>query len=380
VRITRRGGRVVIGSLHRSSPWGLQNRRQFTKPPWNTARFLTRDDLEPIARTHGTTRWHHGLYAPAALPGITRWGPLIERIGRRLAPEHAAFEVVSIALPADSPPPTTMPPFITATDQTEPSVFQVENLLREARRQRGLGATPVPSVCLLDPDGDVVRHLAPLGRATRHADWACYHSELWTTDIDGLEIGIVPCAVGAPYAVLVAEELAASGCRLLVSVTSAGTIRALGTPPYFVLIERAWRDEGTSHRYLPPGEWASIPVHLGDMLDGAFDGLGEPVHRGTSWTTDAPFRETSSAIARAREAGIHTVEMEAAALYAYAEARGRTVVCVAHVTNSMATDGDDFEKGHDNGTDRILRLVAAIATRWRPPTDAGPSHRPPPEQ
>jgi hypothetical protein len=42
------------------------------------------------------------------------------------------------------------------------------------------------------------------------------------------------------------------------------------------------------------------------------------------------------------------------------------VVCVAHVTNTMATDGDDFEKGHDNGTERILRLVAAIANRCTP--------------
>lgn len=364
VRVTRPGGRVVIGSLHRLSPWGWWNRRQFAKPPWNTARFLTPDDLEPIARTHGTTSRRYGLYAPAALPGLTQWGPLLERIGRRVAPRHAAFDVVTISVPEHSVAQSGLPPFVTAADHDEPSVFQVENLLREARRQRNLGCTPAPTVCLLDPDGDVVRHLAPLDRATRHTDWACYHSELWTTHHAGLEIGIVPCAVGAPYAVLVAEELAASGCRLLVSVTSAGTITPLGTPPYFVLIECAWRDEGTSHRYLPPGEWATIPSHLADILDGAFDELGEPVHRGARWTTDAPFRETATAIERARSAGVHAVEMEAAALYAYAEARQRNVVCVAHVTNSMATDGDDFEKRHDNGTDRILRLVTVIAGRW----------------
>ncbi len=364
VRVTRPGGRVVIGSLHRSSPWGWWNRRQFAKPPWNTACFLTPDALEPIARTHGTTSRRHGLYAPAALPGLNRWGPLLERIGRRVAPRHAAFDVVTISVPERSVAQSGLPPFVTAADHDEPSVFQVENLLREARRQRNLGSTPAPTVCLLDPDGDVVRHLAPLGRASRHSDWACYHSELWTTDHDGLELGIVPCAVGAPYAVLVAEELAASGYELLVSVTSAGTIIPLDAPPYFVLIERAWRDEGTSHRYLPPGEWVTIPAHLADALDGAFNALGEPVHRGVSWTTDAPFRETATAIERARAAGVHAVEMEAAALYAYAEARQRDVVCVAHVTNSMAADGDDFEKGHDNGTDRILRLVAAIAGHW----------------
>jgi hypothetical protein len=39
------------------------------------------------------------------------------------------------------------------------------------------------------------------------------------------------------------------------------------------------------------------------------------------------------------------------------------VVCVAHVTNTMAAHGDDFEKGDDNGTHRILALVDAIVQR-----------------
>jgi len=52
-----------------------------------------------------------------------------------------------------------------------------------------------------------------------------------------------------------------------------------------------------------------------------------------------------------------------------ARARHGDVVCVAHVTNTMATDGDDLEKGHDNGTERNLRLVAAIANRCTPLND-----------
>ncbi len=260
----------------------------------------------------------------------------------------------------------SLPPLLRPKDRDEPSIFQVKNLLREARRQRQLQERPVPDVCLLDPDGDVVRHLRSTGSATRDEDWACYHSELWLTTVGDREIGIVPCAVGAPYAVLVAEELAASGCSLLISVTSAGSITPLGAPPYFVLIERAWRDEGTSLHYLPPSEWSELHTHLSASLAGAFERLDEPVHLGSSWTTDAPFRETNSAIANARAAGAHAVEMEAAALYAYGQALQRDVVCVAHVTNTMATDGDDFEKGDDNGTQRILTVGAAIAEAIRP--------------
>ena len=257
-------------------------------------------------------------------------------------------------------------PLLAAKAYDEPSVFVVENLLREARRQRSLGHDRVPDVCVLDPDGDLVRRLVADGRARRHTDWACYHTELWITAVGDRDIGIVPCAVGASFAVLVAEELHASGCSLIVSVTSAGVITPVGEPPYFILIDNALRDEGTSLHYLPAAQWSRIAGPLSDRLVGAFASLGEPVHVGPTWTTDAPFRETATAIDHARRAGVLAVEMEASALYAYAEARSRDVVCVAHVTNTMATNGDDFEKGEADGTHRTLAVIDAIARRVLP--------------
>jgi uridine phosphorylase len=256
-------------------------------------------------------------------------------------------------------------PLLAAKDHEAPSLFEPANLLREARRQRGLEPIPVPRVCMLDPDGDVVRHLQSTGRGTRHAGWACYHTEMWTVDLDGIEVGVVGMAVGGPFAVLVAEQLAASGCELLVSVTSAGQIRPLGATPYFVLIEQALRDEGTSAHYLPPARWSSLRAPVQKRLDGAFDHLPEPVLTGSSWTTDAPYRETRTAIEAAEAEGIACVEMEAASLYAYAEARGADVVCLAHITNTMATAGDDFEKGVDNGVHDALDVVRAAAAALR---------------
>ncbi len=153
-------------------------------------------------------------------------------------------------------------PLLANKQYAEPSLFQPPNLLREARRQKGLPAVPVPRVVLLDPDGDVVRHLR---------------------------------------------------------------------------------------------------AHLADQLTDAFSGLAEPVLVGRSWTTDAPYRETRTAIAAAEAEGIGCVEMEAAALYAYAARSGHDVVCLAHITNTMATEGDDFEKGTDNGVHDALAVVRAVA-------------------
>lgn len=256
-------------------------------------------------------------------------------------------------------------PLLRAKAYDSPSVFQPANLLREGRRQRGRPDVAVPAVCLLDPDGDIVRHLTETGQATEHPGWACYHTILWTFDLEGIEVGVIGCAVGASFAVLLAEQLAVSGCELLMSVTSSGSITPAAEPPYFVIIDRALRDEGTSHHYLPPGTWSDAPAHLVARLDDRLDGLAQPVVTGSTWTTDAPYRETAEAIADAARQGIAAVEMEAAALYAFAQVRGFDVICVAHVTNTMATDGDDFEKGEADGAHDALEIVAAIVEHLR---------------
>jgi uridine phosphorylase len=259
---------------------------------------------------------------------------------------------------------TKAPPILTEKHYSERSAFAPGNLLREARRQKGLADRPVPEVCLLDPDGDIVRQAKASGRAVRDPDWACYHTALYRLSHDGLELGVVPCAVGASFAVLIAEQLFASGCRLLVSVTSSGQLVELRPPPYFVLIERALRDEGASYHYLPPSEFSDAPVGLIAAMASAFDGLNAPVLSGATWTTDAPYRETPSAIAAMKAKGLLAVEMEAAALYAFAKACRKPVVCFAHVTNQMAQIEGDFEKGEADGAVDALAIAVAAARAW----------------
>lgn len=245
------------------------------------------------------------------------------------------------------------------------SAFTPENLLREARRQKRLAETPVPDVCVLDPDGDMVRRLRSAGRARQDPAWACYHTDLYRLSEGDLALGLVGCAVGAPFAVLVAEQLFASGCRLLISMTSAGRLAELRPPPYFVLIERALRDEGTSYHYQEPAEFSHAHPKLLEAMTGAFADIRVPVERGATWTTDAPFRETQEAIDAMTARGLLAVEMEAAALYAFAAARGKSVLCFAHVTNQMALIEGDFEKGEADGSVDALAVVRAAAEAWR---------------
>ncbi len=274
--------------------------------------------------------------------------------------------------------PSKVFPILDGKVYSEPAVFTPANLLREARRQKGLPEGAVPRVCILDPDGDIVEHLLETGRAGQNPYWTCYHTRMYDFVQDGASYGIVGGAVGAPFAVLVAEEMFACGCEFLISVTSAGQVAPAGPPPYFVLIERALRDEGTSYHYTPPARYSELRPGLNELLFGAFEnGAGPEVNRGASWTTDAPFRETASEIERHRSAGVLAVEMEAAALYAFAAATDNPVVCFAHVTNQMASVEGDFEKGADNGSAAALRAIETTARRWL--TSAGTAAQPPTE-
>lgn len=257
-----------------------------------------------------------------------------------------------------------LPPILTGKVPGEASVFTADNLMREARRQKRLPVALVPRVCVLDPDGDIVRHLVAAGRAARDPGWACYHTELWRATIDGLEVGVIGCAVGASFAVLLAEQLFACGCGLLVSITSAGRLVELRDPPYFVLIDKAVRDEGTSYHYLPPSEFSVADAGLLALAAGALKRMDLIVETGGSWTTDAPFRETAEQISAMTGKGLLAVEMEAAALYAFATARQKPVICFAHVTNQMARIDGDFEKGAAEGASQSLRVITAVGRAW----------------
>ena len=259
-----------------------------------------------------------------------------------------------------------MPSLLDPKNTSAASVFRPSALLREARRQKGLAAVDVPPVCILDPDGDIARHLRQTGQSRPFEGWPCYHTRLDAFTLAGRTVGIIGCAVGAPFAVLVAEELFACGCRALVSVTSAGQIVPAGQPPYFVIIERALRDEGTSYHYAAPAPYADADPGLVARAADALKGASQRVVVGSTWTTDAPFRETADAIEAARAKGVLAVEMEAAALYAFARTSGARVLCLAHVTNTMGQSGQDFEKGAADGTTDALQVLEAILASIEP--------------
>jgi uridine phosphorylase len=151
------------------------------------------------------------------------------------------------------------------------------------------------------------------------------------------DLGLARLPIGAPAAAIALEELSARGTELFISVGTAGGIDERLAAGDLVVCSAALRDEGTSHHYAPPEPFAIPSPGLTARLRTA---LPAAAH-GPSWTTDAPFRETSEEIATYRSEGILTVEMEASCLFTVARITG--VAAAAAFVVSDVLHGEQWE-------------------------------------
>ena len=245
-----------------------------------------------------------------------------------------------------------------------PSAFTPENLLEAVRTERNLPPDPVPDVCILEFDGDLTDWLVETGLATRCRPWACFHTSMETVEVDGERVGVIARTIGGPYAVLVAEQLAASGVRVILGLTSAGQVSPGLEIPSLVIPTAAIRDEGTSYHYLPAAQSVDGDAGLTAALQAELGGLGLPVVAGPVWTTDAPYRETAGQLERHASAGVLAVEMQAASLFAFGAARGVRCGVVAHVTNGAEHAMEaQFDKGTYEFGLEILKAMSRAGRR-----------------
>jgi uridine phosphorylase len=153
----------------------------------------------------------------------------------------------------------------------------------------------------------------------------------------GREVALVAnFGIGAPVAAVMLEDLIALGAREVISIGTAGALQPGMRIGDIVVCNRAIRDEGTSHHYLPAARHAIASPALTARAQVALDARGVPYTTGTSWTVDAPYRETVGEARHYRDEGVVCVEMEAAALFAVAQHRGAAVTSLLTVSDSLA--------------------------------------------
>ncbi len=141
---------------------------------------------------------------------------------------------------------------------------------------------------------------------------------------------------GAPVATAILEDLVSFGVKKFISMGTAGSLQKGITAGDVVVCERALRDEGTSYHYVQPSKYAYASIQMTERIAKSLDNLGATYIMGTSWTTDAPYRETATEVKHYQNEGVVTVEMEASALFAVAAFRNVEMGAVLTISDSIA--------------------------------------------
>jgi len=165
-------------------------------------------------------------------------------------------------------------------------------------------------------------------------------TKLYSVGGTGDKVGILAeFGVGAPTTVMHMEELIAWGARRFVVLGMAGGINQKLKPGDVVVCTKSIRDEGTSHHYVKNAKYGFATKNLTDVLFQSLSKEFKRLYKGSSWTIDAPYRETVKELIHYRSEGVMTVEMEASAVFAVGQVLGVETSAVFVISDLLTEKG-----------------------------------------
>jgi uridine phosphorylase len=193
-------------------------------------------------------------------------------------------------------------------------IFTAADMLAQRWHTSRAPKIPPPHIVIICYQRDPIAALLKRYRAVKVDG---FFGELHVLKVRNDSIGVEhPVGPGAPIVAATVEELIAFGVQRFISIGLAGSLQSDLRSGDIVICDCALRDEGTSYHYLPPARSVDANPTLAQQISAAFESRHIAHSSGTSWTTDAPYRETRRKVEAYRDEGVKTVEMEAAALFA----------------------------------------------------------------
>lgn len=218
-------------------------------------------------------------------------------------------------------------------------------------RARGMAVSfPVPHTLLLCFQDELVRYIK---KKYRVDEKKVFSADLYV--LRKYKGGIAVAAgfgTGAPATAAVVDLFAALGVKQFVITGMAGGLQTELTSGSIILSTGAIRGEGVSHHYLHPGDIAYSSAALLSRIGGTFNDQSMDFREGITWTTDAPFRELRADVLKYQKDGVLAVDMEAAGVFAVAQANHCQAAAVFSITDMLA-DGvwhmpSDLREAHSS--------------------------------
>lgn len=210
----------------------------------------------------------------------------------------------------------------------------------------------VPEHCVISFFGDVIEKVSAEKNARVLVDnrWEDGPHPVYEIEHQGRRLAYYQSPVGAAISASLLEEVIALGCRKFIVCGGCGALEKDIAVGNLIVVTAAVRDEGVSYHYLPPSREVQANRQSLAALEVELKWQNIPYRLGKTWTTDAPFRETTGKIEKRREEGCVVVEMEAAGLMAVAQFRGVTLGQILYGGDDLSSsewDHRDWQSRHD---------------------------------
>ncbi len=145
---------------------------------------------------------------------------------------------------------------------------------------------------------------------------------VYAVQYGGHRFAMYKARLGAPACVGGFEDIIPMGAKRIILLGNCGVLDRGVDDCGIIIPTRAIRDEGTSYHYAPVADYIEVNKKYVELFKTVLEKYGYPYVLGTTWTTDAFYRETRGKIAKRKEMGAICVEMECAAMQAMCDFRG----------------------------------------------------------
>ena len=142
--------------------------------------------------------------------------------------------------------------------------------------------------------------------------------------------------IGAPVIAGLADEFVALGIQQFVLIGMAGGLQPELNTGSLVISTNAIRGEGVSQHYLPSHPTVDSSANMVHGLSETLTKHNHPHVLGTTWTTDAPFRELRKDVLEHQKQGVLAVDMEAAAMLSVAKSMNLSAVAVFSIADQLS--------------------------------------------
>ena len=218
------------------------------------------------------------------------------------------------------------------TNISEPALFSPYDITKKIDN--------FPEICVSTFSEGIIQKFSSLEHTKKIAEFYNANGIIHVYKIlyKGTDIAFYLSRVGAPACVAGFEEIIAMGAKKYVLFGSCGVLDDDKVKDNIIVPVSAVRDEGTSYHYISSSPEIEADVHSVQALENVLRNCGFPYIKGKTWTSDAIYRETISAIQERRQEGCLVVEMECASMLAAAKYRHIPFIQFLYGADNLSSD------------------------------------------